>query len=199
MSGILFVFVVFILIFVIAGWVWYLATRKKMRAGAIALRMTAVSVLFTLFLFIDMAILITVLWEGDGRKRPFPDHEYFHIINKSSVPLLINANFAYSRNEIEMLQQKGISVDPVINFVEYKNISLPDSSISQSYHEYSFALPMLASQDITLPKKLYVALCDTSGNELFGIDSENINTHVSKVGGTFIWLIDDHLFQIQQP
>ena len=192
MKGILFSASV-ILILVISVWVYYLVVYKKLPAQQIAMRMAVVAVLFIFFLFIDTIILFVTFW---GDRREMKEHiprDYFHVVNNSSVPLLMDASFAYTREEMDGLIQRNIFIDPMSNFVIYRNVYLPLAGTG-SMNTYYFELPASPdAADIELSRDLYLILCDTTGTEMLRIDREYVYSNVSRVERSFYWEITDSL------
>lgn len=167
----------------LSGVVYFLYSKGKIIVAKIII-LVAMAIPF----FIADILLIFISLGGD---RPYSPHDQsiFYVVNRSSVPLSVDACFSYTPTEIAMLKERHTIINPAINFITYNNVYIDNSSHMES--TYYFATPIYY-EEAYWPSQLYISFSDTHGNQLFTLNSDDLQTYVRN---HMHLVITDHMIQ----
>ena len=192
MNIFLFVFS-FILAVALVVWVWYMFS-KKMPAHQIASRMSVASVLFLFFTILNLYVIFRLIETGNTENTTASDPVYFHISNDTSEDLIVTACFSYLHEEINSLIQQGVYINPLNNFITY-NFLLPATDETSGVQSMITPIPATVDIKTNIPENLYITVCDSTGYELFRLNSDNIGNYADMLPNSFYWSVTDSLIR----
>ncbi len=194
MEGILYFILYIILpIAIPIGLALYLASRKNMLAAKLLM---AFGVAIPFFF---MGVFVLFISFFGSRKRPYNDEYYiqtFTVVNYSSIPWVADANFSYTKEELESFQWEYTI--PWSNFTVYDKVYIPQYTASARLrsNQYSFDTPIRHDSCTHWPSGAYLILSDTQGNQLVHLNAVKLD---SITRNKMVWEVTDSLLHAINP